>query len=176
MKKKIIILPKHKTELSYLGENIKLARLRRKLTMKQVSERANISNMTLWHIETGKPNVAMGLYYNVLLVLGLENYFHNIALDDVLGRKLQDIELLTKQACEDINYRNICFKYHKNECVICKENIMVHVHHMDENHDNNEPSNLIPLCATHHGYFHSPYKNLVEPKIIEYINDWKSKH
>jgi transcriptional regulator with XRE-family HTH domain len=80
-----------------LGENIKLARLRRKLSAEQVSERAGISRSTLWLIEKGMPGVAIGSYIQVLLVLGLEKDFLQIASDDKLGRKLQDAKLLVKQ-------------------------------------------------------------------------------
>ncbi|MBC5833742.1 helix-turn-helix transcriptional regulator [Flavobacterium sp. F372] len=92
--KKQIIFPKYNLLLEKLGENIKLARKRRKLTTLQVSERANISRSTLYLIESGNPGVAMGAYFNVLRVLGLQDDFLKLAADDILGRKLQDIELL----------------------------------------------------------------------------------
>ena len=92
--KKQIIFPKYNLLLERLGENIKLARKRRKLTTLQVAERANISRSTLYLIESGNPGVAMGAYFNVLRVLGLQDDFLKLAADDVLGRKLQDIELL----------------------------------------------------------------------------------
>ena len=38
-----ILLPRAQKTLSVLGENIKLARLRRKFSAEQVAERANIS-------------------------------------------------------------------------------------------------------------------------------------
>ena len=67
-------------------------------------------------------------------------------------------------------YRSTCFEYHKKECVICGENKIVAVHHYDENHYNNDPKNLIPICPTHHQYVHSAYKNEVMDKINEYRN------
>ena len=70
-KKKIIILPKTKRILDELGENIKLARLRRKLSMEQVAQRSNISRPTLVAIEKGAPTVSIGSYLLVLSVLGL---------------------------------------------------------------------------------------------------------
>ncbi|MCB0559290.1 MAG: helix-turn-helix transcriptional regulator [Lewinellaceae bacterium] len=93
--RKSILRPKEKKILSTLGENIKLARLRRKLSTEQVSERANISRSTLWSIEKGSPKVAMGKYVQVLSVLGLEKDLLAVASDDILGRKLQDAELKT---------------------------------------------------------------------------------
>lgn len=93
-KKKQTIFPKHKDILKQLGENIKLARKRRKLTTTQVSERADIVRSTLYLIETGSPSVTLGAYFNVLRVLGLQDDFLKLAADDAFGRKLQDIELL----------------------------------------------------------------------------------
>lgn len=92
--KKQVIFPKYNLLLEKLGENVKLARKRRKLTTIQVAERANISRSTLYLIESGNPSVAMGAYFNVLRVLGLQDDFLKLAADDTLGRKLQDIELL----------------------------------------------------------------------------------
>jgi len=92
--KKQIVLPRYKYALSQMGEQIKLARKRRKLTAIQVAERADISRSTLNLIEKGEPSVAMGAYFNVLRVLGLQDDFLKLAADDTLGRKLQDLELL----------------------------------------------------------------------------------
>jgi len=78
-----------------LGENIHLARLRRDLTSEQVAERAGISRNTLIKIERGDEGVAIGMYFRVLIVLGLQDDLLLIARDDVLGRKLQDIGLTT---------------------------------------------------------------------------------
>lgn len=83
--------------LSELGENIKLARLRRKLSAEQVSERANISRPTLVAIEKGSPSVSIGSYLLVLKVLGLEKDFLLLAKDDELGRKLQDARISPKK-------------------------------------------------------------------------------
>jgi len=95
-KRKVYLLPKAQGVLSGFGENIKLARLRRKLSSIQVSERADISRTTLVAIEKGTPGVAMGSYLQVLFVLGLEEDLLKVATDDVLGRKLQDAKLLVK--------------------------------------------------------------------------------
>lgn len=92
--KKQILSPKFSSILETLGENIKLARRRRKLTTSQVAERADIARSTLYQIEKGNPKVAMGAYFNVLKTLGLQNDFLKLAADDELGRKLQDIKLL----------------------------------------------------------------------------------
>lgn len=95
-KKEIVILPKTQRILVELGDNIKLARLRRKFSVQQVSERANISRPTLLSIESGAPSVSIGNYLLVLQVLGLEKDFLLVAKDDELGRKLQDAGIKTK--------------------------------------------------------------------------------
>ncbi|WP_435135679.1 helix-turn-helix transcriptional regulator [Formosa sp. A9] len=92
-----ILLPKLERLLEEMGEQIKLARLRRKLSTDQVAERAGTSRKTLYSIEKGKSSVSIGIYIKVLNVLGLENDVLHIAKDDVLGRKLQDIGLKTKE-------------------------------------------------------------------------------
>ena len=95
--KKQIIFPKHKKILEIFGENIKLARKRRKLTTIQVAERADISRNTLYLIEKGNPGVSVGAVFNVMRVLGLQDDFLKLAADDEFGRKLRDIELLGKK-------------------------------------------------------------------------------
>ncbi|SHF41289.1 DNA-binding transcriptional regulator, XRE-family HTH domain [Salegentibacter echinorum] len=94
---KIVLLPKNRRILETVGENIKLARLRRKLTMAQVSERAGISRPTLSSIENGSSAVSLGIVLQVLLVLGLEKDLLLLAEDDVLGRKIQDANLTVKE-------------------------------------------------------------------------------
>ncbi len=95
--KKQIVSPTHLKILEVFGENIKLARKRRKLTTIQVAERADVSRNTLYLIEKGNPGVSLGAVFNVLRVLGLQDDFLKLAADDELGRKLSDIELLSKK-------------------------------------------------------------------------------
>ncbi|SHG48441.1 hypothetical protein SAMN05444483_11364 [Salegentibacter echinorum] len=90
---KIVLLPKNKRILETVGESIKLAHLRPKLTMAQVSERAGISRPTLPSIEDGSSAVSLGIVLQVLLVLGLEKDFLLLAANNVLGRKIQDPRL-----------------------------------------------------------------------------------
>lgn len=73
-------------------------------------------------------------------------------------------------------YVTTCFLYHKKECIICGEQNIVEVHHFDENKKNNSPTNLVPLCPTHHQYWHSRFKYLVEQKVIDYMNDFCYKY
>ncbi len=92
--KKQIIFPKHQQILTSLGENLKLARKRRKFTTLQVAERAGIDRSTLYQIEKGNPRVSLGAYFNVFRVLGLQDDFLKLAADDQQGRLLQDMQLL----------------------------------------------------------------------------------
>ena len=96
--KKQVILPKYQRMLEQLGENLKLARKRRKLTTTQVAERANISRNTLYLLEKGMSSVSIGALFNVLRVLNLQDDFLKLAADDELGRKLQDLELLRNKS------------------------------------------------------------------------------
>ena len=91
--RKQILFPKYQKILEQLGENIKLARKRRKYTTIQVAERANIDRSTLYEIENGNPSVSLGAYFNTLRVLGLQDDFLKLAADDAYGRKLQDLAL-----------------------------------------------------------------------------------
>ncbi len=91
------LLPSVAKILTEFGENIKLARLRRKLSAEQVAQRANISRPTLLSIEKGHPGVAIGSYAQVLFVLNLEKDLLKVAEDDILGRKLRDAELTVKE-------------------------------------------------------------------------------
>jgi len=95
-REKTIVLPSLQRQLTKLGENIRLARLRRKFSAVLVAERAGIARNTLRAIERGDARVTFGAYANVLLCLGLEKDLQLIARDDELGRKLQDADLPIK--------------------------------------------------------------------------------
>lgn len=99
------ILPRGQKIMAQLGENIKLARRRRKISTQQLAERAGLSRVTLWQIEKGTATVAIGAYFMVLFVLGLEQDFLKLAGEDMLGRKLQDAGLLTKQRAPKRNLK-----------------------------------------------------------------------
>lgn len=95
--KKLILLPKISRMLVLVGENIKLAPLRRKLSSALVAERAGITRTTLWQIEKGSGGVFIAAYAGVLLALNLEKDILKLAADDSLGRNIQDTDLLKKR-------------------------------------------------------------------------------
>lgn len=97
-KKSVAIMPDTQEILEIMGEQIKLARLRRNLSTELVAERAGISRATLWAVEKGTPTVAMGTYAAVLHALGgMDKDLEMIARDDEFGRKLQDLKLPTRK-------------------------------------------------------------------------------
>jgi transcriptional regulator with XRE-family HTH domain len=97
-KKAAIIMPKTRDILCQMGEQIKLARLRRKLSALLIAERAGISRQTLSAIEKGSSTVSIGSYAAVLHALNnMDTDLLLIAKDDEFGRKLQDLNLPTRK-------------------------------------------------------------------------------
>jgi len=92
-RKRVILLPRDRKILNELGENIKLSRLRRKLSAQQVADRAGVARTTVYYVEKGSQGVSIGYYLKVLVALGLAEDLTKVAKDDLLGRKLQDAEL-----------------------------------------------------------------------------------
>lgn len=68
-----------------------------------------------------------------------------------------------------LHYTVIAFRHHPKQCIICGFDKIVTVHHYDEDHSNNDPNNLVPLCPNHHQMFHSKYRDEVEDRIDEYV-------
>ena len=97
MKNTPIILPKNLKILKEVGEQIQLARLRRKFSAEQIAERTGMGRKTVYNIEQGSPSVSIGSYLQVLFVLGLEKDLSMVAALDPLGRKLQDAGIVTRK-------------------------------------------------------------------------------
>ena len=95
-KRSAVVYPNSLVALTQLGENIKLACKRRNYSQVLISERTGLSRLTIRKIERGDPKVSIGHYVAVLAVLGLVKDFSKVASDDELGRKLQDIKLMSK--------------------------------------------------------------------------------
>jgi transcriptional regulator with XRE-family HTH domain len=88
-----VVFPQEQRLLCALGERLKLARLRRKLSNATVAQRAGISRTSLYKVEAGDAGATLGTYLRVLAVLGLEADINALAADDKVGRKLQDLAL-----------------------------------------------------------------------------------
>lgn len=83
--------------LQIVGEQIRLARLRRNLSIAQIAERASCSELTVIRVERGLPTVAIGIYVRILFALGLDESILYIAKDDEVGRTLQDLDMKPRQ-------------------------------------------------------------------------------
>lgn len=84
-------------KMQIVGEQIKLARLRRNLSVAQVAERATCSPLTVARIEKGTPTVAIGIYLRVLYALQLDEDILCLAREDALGKSLQDLGLKQRE-------------------------------------------------------------------------------
>lgn len=93
--KPLRLYPAETKLLVEFGERLKLARLRRRFSAETVALRSRISRMTLSRAEQGSPAVSFGVYLRILAVLQLEQDITQLAADDRLGRKLQDLGLAT---------------------------------------------------------------------------------
>ena len=83
--------------MQLVGEQIRLARLRRNLSIAQIADRATCSSLTVMRIEKGAPTVSIGIYLRVLFALQLEDDILCLAKEDKLGRMLQDLSLKRRQ-------------------------------------------------------------------------------
>ncbi|HCL8082839.1 TPA: helix-turn-helix domain-containing protein [Escherichia coli] len=101
-KKTAPLLPYTNQMLSEFGERLKLARLRRRLTAKQVAERAGMSPITLRSLESGSAGVTIGAYLSVML----ETDLNKLAAEDDLGRQLQDSRLIKKRGLSRVSSKN----------------------------------------------------------------------
>jgi hypothetical protein len=73
------------------------------------------------------------------------------------------------------SYRSTCFAEHARKCVVCNESRVVEVHHMDENRENNQIDNLVPLCPTHHRYWHSRHRHIIADVVYGYVSQFKNE-
>jgi transcriptional regulator with XRE-family HTH domain len=94
---KTSLLPSQERILQALGENIRLARLRRDLSSAQVAERAGVARTTLVRLEHGDDGISLASLLKILFVLGLEADLEAVSRDDAMGRRLQDLGLLERK-------------------------------------------------------------------------------
>ena len=94
MKKDVLLYPKERRYLVEVGQQIRLARLRRRISCDLCAQKAKISRATLWKVEKGNPSVSMGAYLSVLFALHLERDILLLAKEDREGHEMQDTRLL----------------------------------------------------------------------------------
>jgi len=82
-----------KRAMHKLGQDIRDARLRRRIPTVVMAERASISRTTLNKVEKGDPGVALGNYANVLFVLGMAERLGDLAdiKTDTVGLELEEV-------------------------------------------------------------------------------------
>ncbi len=114
-KKSVTLLPKTGKILEQMGEQIRLARMRRKISVALAAERAGVSRASVWAVEKGSAAVAIGIYAAVLhAISGMDTDLLKVAADDELGQKLHDIELLKKYHPEKRTPQNNHYRNAKN--------------------------------------------------------------
>ena len=97
-RKSVTVLPQTQIVLQQMGEQIKASRLRRRLSVELVAQRAGVSRSTIWNVEKGNPAVAIGIYAAVLHALNnMDQDLLLVAKDDVFGREFQDMNLLVRK-------------------------------------------------------------------------------
>ena len=96
-KKTLPIFPNAAKQMAALGERLRLARRRREIPLELFAERVGVSRETIRRLEKGDHTIAIGTYLRALRVLGLDQDFDEVAKDDALGRKLQDLALLSQR-------------------------------------------------------------------------------
>lgn len=84
--------PEGQRQLQALGERLRAARLRRRLTQEVVAARVGVSKQTLAKLEAGNPSTSLATLLRLLQVLNLAPDIDALAADDELGRRLQDLE------------------------------------------------------------------------------------
>lgn len=153
---------------SYKGTNDRISKLKRKVSCKHCGEEKaivviskhertcylNPENLTLCPV-CDKPIKS----YKTAQTCS------NKCAGQLFKDKYTDIAI---EAHETASYRTVCFEFHGNCCIICGEARIVHVHHIDEDNKNNHPSNLVPLCPTHHAICHSSFYKDIEDEIMEH--------
>ena len=87
------IFPGAQRRATDLGERLRLARLRRRMTVTEMAARVDASRTTIYHLERGDLSVSLAILVRVLAVLGLEEDLDLIARNDLLGQRLQDLSL-----------------------------------------------------------------------------------
>lgn len=95
-----------------------------------------------------------------------EHYFCSRSCANSIGGKAK----ANKYHYDEVaTYTTVAWRHHERKCVVCGELNVVAAHHLNENHNDNRPKNLIPLCPTHHHYMHSRHKEKIIDKIEAYI-------
>jgi len=107
---------------------------------------------------------------------------NNFVFNGRLKTKQYDATIFCSRGCANnrqtwwndnaTHYKTIALQHHAHECIVCGFDKIVAIHHIDENKQNNNFTNLIPLCPNHHEMVHSKWKNEVIPYITKWQEQW----
>ena len=92
-KKSVPAYPRYARTTQGLGERLRLARLRRRISATEMAERVGVSRGTLHSLERGDLTVGLGVLVRALGVLGLDDDLDLLAKEDALGHRLQDARM-----------------------------------------------------------------------------------
>jgi transcriptional regulator with XRE-family HTH domain len=87
------LFPQTQRRAENLGERLRLARRRRRMSLEDLAKRVDVNRETLARLERGDLATSLNVLARVLAVLGLEEDLDLLAGDDELGQRLQDIRL-----------------------------------------------------------------------------------
>lgn len=89
--------PRYARSAQALGERIRAARLRRRISVAEMAERMDVSRPTLYRLERGDLSVGLGVLVRALGVIGLDGDLAALAADDELGHRLADASSTPKR-------------------------------------------------------------------------------
>jgi transcriptional regulator with XRE-family HTH domain len=84
-----------KRALAKLGDDIRTARLRRRIPTTLMAERMMVTRTTLRKVEKGDAGVSMGIYATALFIVGMTQRLYELAdvRDDLVGQQLEEERL-----------------------------------------------------------------------------------
>ena len=90
-------LPETGEELRQLSQHMRVARRRRRMTLRALAERTGVSVATLSRLERADPTVAIGTVLQVLSVLGLAKGFSRfVSPENDIEQTLQEVRELRR--------------------------------------------------------------------------------
>ena len=99
--------PRNRRIFSSIGENIALARRKRKISIKSMAERTAMSTQTIVRAEKGDPTISLVVLANILQALNLGNDMEAIAnpLTDKIGQQI-DKEKYLRYRLNNDNFKD----------------------------------------------------------------------
>lgn len=86
------VFPRQQHQAEALGDRIRLARLRRGISQQELAARIGVSRKTMVKLEAGDASIGLAVLLRTLDVLGLADSIDQLAAQDEIGRRLEDIQ------------------------------------------------------------------------------------